>query len=209
MKAPATAIAPATFEELRQQKYAALPFDNSDNPYGFSFGGTRRPTSNIVAHLPFLEFMASQCDHVTEFGVRDGFSTCALLSGCRGKVVTYDIQRYPVCDILEQLDLPCAWEFHERSTVDESLVIEPTDLLFIDTLHTYDQAIKELALHADKARRYIVFHDTYTFGQRGNVKGTKGLMIAITEFVAANPAWRIAYHVNFNHGLTMLARAGA
>jgi len=209
MNATATATVPATFEELKQLKCAALPFDNADNPHGFSFSGVRRPTSNIVAHMPFLEFMASQCGHVTEFGVRDGFSTCALLSGCRGKLVTYDIQRYPVVDVLEQLELPCAWEFHERSTVDDSLVIEPTDLLFVDTMHTYDQAIRELALHAGKARRYIVFHDTYTFGRRGNVKGSEGLMIAINEFAEANPDWRIAYHVNFNHGLTMLARAGA
>ena len=49
----------------------------------------------------------------------------------------------------------------EESTLD--VEIEETDLLFIDTEHTYSQLLNELTLHGDKARKYIVLHDTATF----------------------------------------------
>lgn len=34
------------------------------------------------------------------------------------------------------------------------------DILMIDTLHTYDQLLKELKLLSGKTKRYILMHDT-------------------------------------------------
>jgi hypothetical protein len=79
--------------------------------------------------------------------------------------------------------------------------------LFIDTLHTYNQLKQELTLHGNKAQKYIAFHDTYTFGLRGedNVD-KKGLMTAIIEFMTENPHWKFKIHKTNNNGFTVLER---
>ena len=81
--------------------------------------------------------------------------------------------------------------------------IEPTDLLFIDTLHTYDQLIKELELHGNKSKKFIIIHDTETFG--GNKK-KKGLEHAYKEFLTNNENWSLLEHFANNNGLTVLKR---
>jgi hypothetical protein len=69
--------------------------------------------------------------------------------------------------------------------------IEPTDMLFIDTFHVYEQLRRELALHAGKARRFIVLHDTTTFGEKGEREGSRGLWPAVAEFLAVRAGdWR-------------------
>jgi hypothetical protein len=87
--------------------------------------------------------------------------------------------------------------------------IEETDLLFIDTLHVYEQLQEELRLHAGKVRRYIVLHDTMTFGERGEVQGRLGLRPAVEEFLAQGTFYVKDRYEN-NNGLTVLERrAGA
>jgi hypothetical protein len=87
------------------------------------------------------------------------------------------------------------------------ITIEETDLLFIDTYHTYSQLTQELRLHGNKARKYIAFHDTYTFGLRGE-DGTdnQGLLSAVIEFIIANPHWRLKIYKTNNNGFTVLER---
>ena len=58
-------------------------------------------------------------------------------------------------------------DFHFTVGDTKAIDIEETDLLFIDTLHTYDQLAAELARHGMKARRWIVLHDTTTFATNG------------------------------------------
>jgi hypothetical protein len=83
--------------------------------------------------------------------------------------------------------------------------IEETDFLFIDTLHTYTQLKKELALHPSKVKKYIGFHDTTTFAQVGEYKEV-GLWPAIEEFLSSNPEWVIAEKFENNNGLTILKK---
>jgi hypothetical protein len=77
------------------------------------------------------------------------------------------------------------------------LEIENTDLLFIDTDHTYDQCSKELQMHAHKVRKYLIFHDTNL---------VKDLNRAISEFIEANKEWKIKEVLTNNNGLTVLER---
>lgn len=158
-------------------------------------------------HLPMLYFLAQQCDHVTEFGVRTGASTLAFLHGLQGRPATlrsYDINdQYGVQDSLTKWTR-VEWTFSICSTLSITR-IEPTDLLFVDTLHNYDQVRQELALHGDAARRWIVFHDTETFGTVGD-DGGRGINQAITEWLEAKPEWRIVYRTHRNNGLTVIER---
>jgi len=53
----------------------------------------RRP-SDINEHLVTLRDLAANCAHVTEFGVRKGVSTFALLHGQPNRLISYDIQPF-------------------------------------------------------------------------------------------------------------------
>jgi hypothetical protein len=90
--------------------------------------------------------------------------------------------------------------------------IEETDLLFIDTWHCYEQLKTELALHHKKVRKYIAFHDTYTYGliaeDNYNEKSPSGLGLlpAIIEFMNENPQWKFKMNVTNNNGLMILEK---
>jgi predicted O-methyltransferase YrrM len=166
--------------------------------------------SDINEHLPMLHFLAQQCDHVTEFGVRTGASTLAFLHGLQGRRATlrsYDINdQFNVCEDMTP-HTRVDWVFSVCSTLAISQ-IEPTDLLFVDTLHRYEQVRHELALHGDAVRRWIVFHDTETFGVTGD-DGGEGINRAIDKWMAERPEWRIVYRTHRNNGLTVIEREGA
>ena len=80
--------------------------------------------------------------------------------------------------------------------------------MFIDTLHTYDQLSEELRLHAPKARKYIVLHDTTTYGEGGETPGHQGLWPAVEEFLAEG-CFRLGARNTNNNGLTVLEAARA
>ena len=176
-------------------------------PMSEAFEILTRTATDINEHLPMLYFLAQQCDHVTEFGVRTGASALAFLHGLQGRPATlrsYDINdQYGVQDSLTKWTR-VEWTFSICSTLSIT-GIEPTDLLFVDTLHNYDQVRQELALHGDAARRWIVFHDTETFGTVGD-DGGRGINQAITEWLEAKPEWRIVYRTHRNNGLTVIER---
>jgi len=168
----------------------------------------KRETSDINEHLPMLSFLAQQCDHVTEFGVRTGASTLAFLHGLRGKhdarLRSYDINdNYRVHQTFSSLT-KTDWVFEKNSTLTIPK-IDLTDLLFIDTMHNYAQVSRELTLHGDQAQQWIAFHDTETFGTVGD-NGDDGINNAIDEFMDFRPEWRIVYQTDRNNGLTVIER---
>lgn len=160
--------------------------------------------SDINEHCPTLYLLAAQCDHVTEMGSRTGVSTRALLRAQPKKLVCYDLRRHPEFDNLFRLAGRTEFRFHEASTLDAA--IEATDLLFIDTYHVYEQLREELELHGDRVRRFIAMHDTTTFGERGECEGSRGLWLAVQDYLAAHPEWRLVARYHHNHGLTILER---
>lgn len=173
-----------------------------------SFEYALRQPSDINEHLPLLSFLAQQCDHVTEFGVRTGASTLAFLHGLRGKhdarLRSFDINDdFNVKRSFEPLT-KTDWVFVMASTLTIPK-IEPTDLLFVDTLHSYTQVSMEVELHGEQAKRWIAFHDTQTFGLIGD-NGSQGINAAIDRFMAARPEWRIVYRTPRNNGLTVIER---
>ncbi len=167
--------------------------------------------SDINEHLNTLASYAKKCEHITELGVRWVVSTWALASGNPKKLRSYDIQHpnnQGGSDSLNQLleaisETSIDFSFTEAD--DLTIEIEETDLLFIDTWHVYDQLKKELELHGNKARKYIIFHDTVTFGEHGEGGGV-GLMPAINEFLQSNTNWKIEKHFLNNNGLMILKR---
>jgi hypothetical protein len=190
--------------------------------------------SDINEHLPLLVEFARRCDHVTEMGVRDVVSTYAFLAGLSldkpnppKKLVSYDVY--------ESKNIGTALEAAKENDVVMKFIkadvlkveIEETDLLFIDTLHIYSQLKQELAMHAHKAKKYIILHDVVTYGHKPEpatfqthsghvhqipevlknyVKNDKGIMPAIEEFLKAEPQWKIELMRTNNNGLMILKR---
>jgi tetratricopeptide (TPR) repeat protein len=168
------------------------------------YADTCETPSDIHEHLPTLYRLAKECRHVTEFGTRTGVSTTALLHAQPAKLVCYDRVKFPQVERLQALAGPTEFVFHQQDVLWAE--IEETDLLFIDTRHDYDQLAQELKLHAGKARKYIVLHDTTTFAERGETEGHRGLWPAVEEFLMEG-AFRLRERYENNNGLAVLERA--
>jgi hypothetical protein len=152
--------------------------------------------SDINQHLDTLKMYADKCDSYTEIGVRGCISlSAALVSKCP-KVTAIDIMNVAVPES-DKLIFICADSL--------KIEIEETDMLFIDSLHQKNQLEKELELHAGKVKKYLGFHDTFTFYESGD-DGGLGLKYAIEPFLEKNENWKMVYKVEYNNGLTILAK---
>ena len=168
--------------------------------------------SDISEHLPTLANYAKGVNHITELGVRSVVSTWALASGNPKVLRSYDLNHpnnsyfggstfdeFIVALQETQID----FLFTEADVL--KIEIEETDLLFIDTYHAYQQIKGEFELHGNKAKKYIIIHDTVTFGETGE-NGEVGILPAIYEFLESNSHWAIKeHHLNCN-GLMVLER---
>jgi len=187
-------------DSLRGTIYADLLRDPLEELY---LGLAARP-SDINEHMPVLREYAKKANHVTEFGVRGGNSTIALISGRPRRMVSYDVIRFRNAGVIQQLASGTDYEFRRADVL--LVEIEETDLLFIDTFHTFGQLTAELQRHAGKVKKSIMLHDTETFGRTGEDGSPGGLMDAIEEFIKTSPEWSIERHFTNNNGLTILAR---
>jgi hypothetical protein len=160
--------------------------------------------SDISEHMPTLMRLAIQCDHVTEMGVRSGASTAAFLAAQPKRLVSYDINKFTRYEALCRLVPDTDFTFVQADVL--KATIEHTDMLFIDTLHTYGQLSEELLRHSDKVRKFIVMHDTTTYGEHGEIPGSQGLWLAVQEFMIRHNRWVIRTHYKNNNGLTVLER---
>lgn len=160
---------------------------------------------DMEKHLPKLKELAAQCDHVTEISYRKE-STVALAAGEPRVLVSFNSEgRDPVSMSLDsaakgRLELV-------RSGVHPDHVgsFHPTDLLFMDTIHTYALTLALLQRHARHTKRFIVLHDTQLYGYRdeGEADGP-GMWAAIRVFMTENPQWSVVYHTDQQYGLTVL-----
>lgn len=171
------------------------------------YSNLKETPSDINEHLETLYNYASKCDHITEMGVRDIVSTWALLASNPKKMVSYDIVLPPKDNLDELLSLTKEYKLNFTFNLEDVLKtdIEQTDLLFIDTLHTYDQLRQEFALHAKKVNKYIILHDTELYKVVGESPGSTGLQLAITQFLDENQNWKVLEIKNNNNGLLVLA----
>ena len=179
-----------------------------ENAYAYAC----KQKSDINEHIPFLYNLGSECSHITEMGTRRGMSTRAFLA-TDATLRAYDLY---LDERMVQLFASAKEAGKDVEYIKADVLktkIDETDLLFIDTWHTGTQLRKELKLHSKKVRKYLVFHDTITYGLKDEamsnsyeVKPGDGLLPAIINFMIRNPEWRFKeFRVN-NNGLTVLER---
>lgn len=156
---------------------------------------------DINENLPHLKDYASRYETIVEMGVRSIVSTWALLAGNPKKLTSIDIvhpSHYgATIDEVYQLSQKEGIIFNFILADTHKVTIEECDMLFIDTLHTYDHLSKELELHSPKVKHCIAFHDTISCPE---------VYLAILDFIKINSIWKIDLHKENNNGLLFLVR---
>lgn len=188
------------------QKYASEREYLKKDVLQEEYAKARKVKSDINENVHILHELAKECNTVIEMGVRTGVSTRTFLAS-DVKLTSYDIV---MSDEVTKLFKIANAKNKDAKYINADVLkieIEETDLLFIDTLHTYKQLKQELQLHGNKAKKYLAFHDTHTFGTRGELQNDSiGLLPAILEFMIENPHWKFHIHKTNNNGLTVLKR---
>lgn len=172
--------------------------------------------SDINELLPYLKVYADKCSTVVELGVRNCVSIYALLASKANRIYGYDIERQPEVNECELLVKECNKDFTFIEADVLKVKIPDCDFLFIDTFHSKLQLEQELKLHAHRARKYIGFHDVYTFWETAEpsyksasinkVDCQEGLRYAIEPFLWNHPEWKESLKLNFNNGLLILEK---
>lgn len=165
--------------------------------------------SDIWEHLPTLKAYGEKCQHITEFSVRTVVSTWAFMAAKPKVLRSYDIEYHRNIEQVRRCALSDGIDFAfcQQDVHDSRFSIEETDLLFVDTLHTYAALSTELALHARNVTKYLIFHDTTTFGEINEFEDQgPGLLPAIDEFLRSDPRWSRHKVFENNNGLTILMK---
>lgn len=185
--------------------------------------------SDIYEHIPVLSNLARECSSVVEIGIREIVSTWGILHGLSES--SFPQRRYIGID----LDLPPwgplqrAREIAESQNIsfqfwkgnDMEIDIPQSDLLFIDSLHTYCHLTFELEKFSPKITKYIAMHDTsapwgmqddnayygdYSEYDPSIDREKRGLWPAVVDFLERHPEWCLHERRLNNHGFTILRR---
>lgn len=163
--------------------------------------------NDISEHIYTLIDYGKQCSHITEFGVRGGNSTLAWVKARPKRLVCYDIKD---CDCVPEIQSACSecgilFKFIKADS--RNVNIEMTDLLFVDTFHSDEQLSIELRWHHRRVLKWIILHDTESFGEKGEDGKRGGLKQALGGFLLDQfEHWRIKEHFRNCNGLTILER---
>jgi len=165
----------------------------------------------IAHYMDVLKDLASNCDTIIELGVNEVNSTWAFMINRPKKITCVDFEfktnhrkhLYNTAPHLCNPWLDQAIKLAEKENIELVLIekdtrtldLEPADMMFIDTEHTYECLNQELILHGPKIKKYIAIHDTVLF---------PGQARAITEFISKNPNWIIKNEYTLSPGLTVL-----
>lgn len=188
--------------------------------------------SDIYEHLPYLRDLCRECSDVVEFGIRGVVSTWAILEGLATNETGYanylgvDIALPPPHAVynIQRIAEENGINFTFIQESDVKMDFQRTDLLMIDSLHTYCHLTETLEKHAPQVDKYIAMHDTSApwghqddstyHGDRSeypaHIDRTKrGLWPAVEDFLAKNPDWELYERRLNNHGFTVLKRVNS
>jgi hypothetical protein len=202
------------------------PFDRLEEKYRISYWERKRPhpTFTNITEMPFaferFEIIKNSVSDINEhvetiFNITKGCKTAvslqigkgdaafSLLLGCQLHI---SVDPNPAQDTINFLNE----YFGKKSIVIrqntcESIDVENFDVLMVDSHHTAFNVEKELKAHAHKVNKFIIFHDTFLYGEIGD-DGGEGIKKPIYEFLFNNQEWKMIHEANNNNGLIILAK---
>lgn len=186
--------------------------------------------SDINEHIPILREMSYECSSVAEIGVRSLVSTWGILQGLsenentKKSYLGIDVEKPPDEKLkkAKRLSREHGIEFTFWHVNDMHIQLEPTDMLFIDSLHTYCHLTYELETFSRNIGKYICLHDTSDpWGNQNDITYTgdyseypaaydrtkAGLWPAVVDFLKKHPEWSLFKQLTSNHGFTILKRS--
>lgn len=185
---------------------------------------TRSP---IYLHVPLLRELAKECASVIEIGLYEMTSSWGLLKGLSENpaptksYIGIDPRRPGPLELAGKIAKAHEIQFQFWQENDMNVEIEPAELLFIDSLHTYCHLSYELEKFSPKITKYIAMHDTSApWGERddadyrGNFseypfwipRNKQGTWSAVEDFLARHPEWDLHLRRLNCHGFTILKR---
>jgi glycosyltransferase involved in cell wall biosynthesis/predicted Zn-dependent protease len=191
---------------LNQQNRAGDAFLANGHTLAGLYQAACTTQSDVQAYLPRLYELAGKCRHVTLFGTRLGTVAAGLLFAQPDVLFCYDLFKYAQLDRLRALAGRTFFRFRVGDV--RNAVIEPTELLVIDTRHDGRQLQAELEKHAPNARRWLALLGTARFAARGESPGDAGLDSVIEQWTTCGE-FRLAEPKTDGYGLTLLRRQGA
>ena len=116
---------------------------------------------DMAPHIWTLHHHAKAAKTVVECGVRGGVSTWAILDGLPEDGRLWSVDILP-CVVPPRVSDDPRWTFLVGNDLDpaiQSQLPDKADLVFIDTDHTYEQTVGELAYSLTFEPARIVMHD--------------------------------------------------
>ncbi len=184
--------------------------------------------SDINEHVETLRSLAKECSSVVEIGLRTMVSSWGILFGlsentsAKRSYLGIDIEEPPfaILYLAKQLAEKNGISFSFLLANDMSIEIEPTEMLFIDSMHTYCHLLDELIRFSPKVSKYIALHDTTAWGDIDDIgyegdyseypprydRTKKGLWPAVEDFLQSHPEWTLQQRSVNNNGFTILKR---
>ena len=141
------------------------------------------------------------CESYKELGTHQGASAAAALLAGADDVFLVDpdfSKIMPYMELFEEYYLPAGVTLttYCGSSLDKESA-SPVDLLLVDSVHKSEHLQKELDMHAQYVRKYMVFHDT---------KHKPELYRTLNKFCGGISQWEIHDHIDEGHGVTILKR---
>ena len=149
--------------------------------------------------IELISKLAKGCMHITEFGVYSGCSTLAFMLANPKELISYDItdKFFETKDLLNLIAKKNKINYRFNLASSLEVDIDETDMLFIDTTHSYENTKTELGRHHSKVKKHILLHDYNSF---------QGVQKAVDEFLLSNKNFKISYLDLFDDGMIMLSR---
>lgn len=167
------------------------------------FEEIKRNSSDINEHTETIFNITKGCNTAVSLQIGKGDAAFSLLLGCHLHI---SVDPNPSEDTINFLND----YFGKKSIVIRQNTCEPIDIdnfdvLMVDSIHTAKNVEKELKAHAHKVNKFIIFHDTFLYGEVGD-DGGEGIKKPIYEFLSNNQEWKIIHEANNNNGLIILAK---
>lgn len=168
----------------------------------------RLHSENIAEHMPTLLRMAFECEHVTSFSMWHDGAFIALCAGLPKVLFAACPGGQPEWTILQEHRMsPAPPTFTSYPNDPMWAPVDATDMIFISCHHNATYVRKLLDNHGNKARKWLVFHNTVIYGEHSDGgDDPDGLLVGIRAWLKYNRHWTVKRHDRNNNGLLILTR---